>query len=286
MNKRKSNPSLKIQNNPEDQNLIVPVYVNQKFEFSDEIKNVNDAYAFQHFVKILCQNVSNFDNQRGKDSIQYSLDITSETFLDSKYNYMTNLWTNMRYFNINILFILVKNHEHVTHMEELFGDVIITIDPIYNLTFRYQSDNIQEFTTILRKFNPQTFLNVCENHKNATIYYKISLNSYFNVKNINVKKRTLMEYQTKLTQKEIDILIFRYLKAGKYIRKRKLRGGGKPKNYINQKKYFNAQTLKTIEDTVKKFLIIFKNTCKCERQFFFANLIDYILKSINPRRTK
>ncbi|CAG8762818.1 6195_t:CDS:2, partial [Racocetra fulgida] len=90
MNKRKFNPSLKIQNNPEDQNLIVPVYVNQKFEFSDEIKNVND---------------------------------------------------------------------HVSHMEELFGDVVITIDPIYDSTFRYQSDKIQEFTTILRKFNPQTFLN-------------------------------------------------------------------------------------------------------------------------------
>ncbi|RIB03213.1 hypothetical protein C2G38_2225746 [Gigaspora rosea] len=240
MNKKKSNPSLKIQNNPEDQNLIVPVYVNQKFEFSDEIKNVNDVYAFQHFVKILCRNVSNFDKQRGKDNIQYSLHITSEAFLDSKYNYLTNLWTNMRYFNINILFILVKNHEHVSHMEELFGDIIITIDPIYDLTFRYQSDNIQEFTTILRKFNPQTFLNVCENHKNATIYDKTSLNSYFNVKNIKVKKRTLMEYQTKLTQEEIDILIFRYLKAGKYIRKRKLRGGFKPKNYINQKKIFQC----------------------------------------------
>ncbi|CAG8521967.1 9585_t:CDS:1 [Gigaspora rosea] len=240
MNKRKFNPSLKIQNNPEDQNLIVPVYVNQKFEFSDEIKNVNDVYAFQHFVKILCRNVSNFDNQRGKDNIQYSLDITSETFLDSKYNYMTNLWINMRYFNINILFILVKNHEHVSHMEELFGDVVITIDPIYDSTFKYQSDNIQEFTTILRKFNPQTFLNVCENYKNATIYDKTSLNSYFNVKNIKVKRRTLIEYQTELTQEEIDILIFRYLKAGKYIRKRKLRGGGKPKNYINQKKIFQC----------------------------------------------
>ncbi|CAG8795582.1 10485_t:CDS:1 [Dentiscutata erythropus] len=256
MNKKKSNPSLKIQNNPEDQNLIVPVYVDQKFEFSDEIKNVNDVYAFQHFVKILCQNISNFDKQRGKDNIQYSLYITSKTFLDSKYNYLTNLWTNMKYFNINILFILVKNHEHVSHMEELFGNVIITIDLIYDLTFRYQLDNIQEFTTIFRKFNLQTFLNICENHKNATIYDKTSLNSYFNVKNIKVKKRTLMEYQTKLTQEEIDILIFRYLKAGKYIRKWKLRGGFKPKNYINQKKYFNAQTLGMIEDTVKKFSII------------------------------
>ncbi|CAG8830163.1 34694_t:CDS:1, partial [Racocetra persica] len=223
MNKKKSNPLLKIQNNPEDQNLIVPVYVNQKFEFLDEIKNVNDVYTFQHFVKILCRNISNFDNQWGKNNIQYSLDITSETFLDSKYNLM-NLWTNMRYFNINILFILVKNHEHVSHMEELFGDVIITIDPIYDLIFRYHSDNIQEFTTILQKFNPQTFLNICKNHKNATIYDKISLNSCFNVKNIKIKKRNLMEYQTKLTHKEIDILIFRYLKAGKYIRKRKLRG--------------------------------------------------------------
>ncbi|KAF0550641.1 hypothetical protein F8M41_024126 [Gigaspora margarita] len=99
-----------------------------------------------------------------------------------------NLWTNIRYLNINILFILVKNHEHVFHMEELFGDVIITIDPLYNLTFKYQLDNIQEFTTILQKFNPQTILNVCENHKNATIYNKASLNSCFNVKNIKVKR--------------------------------------------------------------------------------------------------
>ncbi|CAG8670025.1 11938_t:CDS:2 [Gigaspora rosea] len=151
----------------------------------------------------------------------------------------------MRYNNINILFILVKDHEHVLYLKELLGDVIITND---DLSFKYQSDNIQEFTTILRKFNPQTFLS-----------------------------RTLMEYQTKLTQEEINILIFRYLKAGKYIKKRKLRDGGKIE-------YFSDQTHKMIEDTVKKFSI---NVCKCEQQFSFeavrAHLIDYILKSINPR---
>ncbi|CAG8468544.1 6691_t:CDS:2 [Gigaspora margarita] len=69
MNKKKFNAFLKIQNNPKDQNLKVPVYVNQKFKFSDEIKNNNDVYGFQYFVKILCQNVSNFDNQRDKHEI-------------------------------------------------------------------------------------------------------------------------------------------------------------------------------------------------------------------------
>ncbi|KAF0538762.1 hypothetical protein F8M41_007530 [Gigaspora margarita] len=134
----------------EKQNLLVPVYVDPKFEFSYKIKNDNDN-AFIHFVKNLSLNVSNFDMQWGKDNIQYSLDITSETLLNSEYNFATNLWTNMRYYNIDILFFLIKNHEHVPHMKELLGNVIIIID---DLSFRYQSDNIQEFTTILRKFNP------------------------------------------------------------------------------------------------------------------------------------
>ncbi|CAG8701345.1 13_t:CDS:2, partial [Dentiscutata erythropus] len=53
------------------------------------------------------------------------------------------------------------NHEHVSHIE-LLTDVTITIDPINDLSFRYQSDKIQEFTTVLRRYNPQNILNVCE----------------------------------------------------------------------------------------------------------------------------
>ncbi|CAG8730925.1 7485_t:CDS:1, partial [Dentiscutata heterogama] len=136
------------------QNSLVLVYVNKKFEFSDMIKNVKEDYAFEHFVKKLCPNVCNFDefNMLSKDnSIQYSLNITSETFLNSEYNFAKNLRTNMTYNNINILFIMVKNYEHISYLEELLGDVTITIDPINDLLFRYQSDNIQEFTTILRR---------------------------------------------------------------------------------------------------------------------------------------
>ncbi|CAG8664528.1 42498_t:CDS:2 [Gigaspora margarita] len=44
-------------------------------------------------------------------------------------------------------------------MEELLGDVTITIDPINDLLFEYQSDNIQEFTTTLRRCNPRNILN-------------------------------------------------------------------------------------------------------------------------------
>ncbi|RIB29378.1 hypothetical protein C2G38_2027735 [Gigaspora rosea] len=197
----------------------------------------------------------------------------------------------MRYYNIDILFFLIKNHEHVPHMKELLGNVIIIID---DLSFRYQSDNIQEFTTILRKFNLQTFLNVCEKHIIATIYNKTSFNktslkSYCNVKNIQVKKKFIMEYQTKLTQEEIDILISRYLKSGKYIRK--LKNGGKINNYTHQIKYFTAQTHKMIEETARKYFIsIFKNACECERQFFFeavkVNLSDYILQSIKKNNLK
>ncbi|CAG8712992.1 5290_t:CDS:2, partial [Scutellospora calospora] len=147
-----------------------PVYVDPKFEFSDKLKNDKDAFI--HFV-----NVSNFD-------VQWE-------FLNPDYNF-TNLRTNMRYNNINILFILVKNHEHVPHLKKLLGDVIITND---DLSFKYQSDNNQEFTTILRKFNPQTFLSVCKKHKIATSYNKTSLSSYCNVKNI--KLGNILETETK-----------------------------------------------------------------------------------------
>ncbi|RIB07037.1 hypothetical protein C2G38_2215584 [Gigaspora rosea] len=234
----------------EKQNLLVLVYVDLKFEFSYKIKNDNDN-AFIHFIKNLSLNVSNFDMQRGKDNIQYSLDITSENLLNSEYNFATNLWTNMRYYNIDILFFLIKNHEHVPHMKELLGNVIIIID---DLSFRYQSDNIQEFTTILRKFNPQTFIHVCEKHIIATIYNKTSLKSYCNVKNIQVKKKFIKKYQTKLTQDEIDILISRYLKAGKYIRK--LKNGGGTRN-ISVKKYM---TQSTTEVSVKSCSISKFNT--------------------------
>ncbi|CAG8846972.1 33523_t:CDS:1, partial [Gigaspora margarita] len=110
----------------------------------------------------------------------------------------------------------------VSHMEELLGDIIITIDPIDDISFRNQLDNIQKFTTFLRKFNPQNILNICEKHRIATIYGKTSLNLYCNVeKNIKVKKREIIENQTKLTQEEINILLYRYLKAGSYIKKLK-----------------------------------------------------------------
>ncbi|CAG8825134.1 16856_t:CDS:1 [Gigaspora margarita] len=268
-----------------EQNLLVLVYVNK----IDQIKNVNDAYAFEHFVKKLYPNVGKFEEfnmQSSKDnSILYSLNITSENFLNSKYNFAERLRTSMTYINVNILFILIKNHEHVSHMEELLGDVIITIDPIDDISFKYQSDNIQEFTTILRKFNPQNILNICEKHRIATIYDKTSLNLYCNVKkNIKVKKREIIEYRTKLTQEEINILLCRYLKAGSYIKKLK---DGEIENYIHQIKYFNDKTHKMIEETVREVSNVIST--ECERQCFFkANLSDYILKSIKttPRRTK
>ncbi|CAG8855626.1 23595_t:CDS:2, partial [Gigaspora margarita] len=108
------------------------VYINK----IDQIKNVNDTYIFEHFVKKLYPNVGKF-----------------EEFND------------------------------LSHMEFL-GDFIITIDPIDDKSFRYQSDNIQEFTTILRKYNPQNILNICEKHRIATIYDKTSLNLYFNIHSI------------------------------------------------------------------------------------------------------
>ncbi|CAG8789256.1 10327_t:CDS:1 [Gigaspora margarita] len=157
------------------QNILVLVYINKKFEFSNKIKNVKDDYAFEHFVKKLCPNVCNFDefNMLSKDnSIQYSLNITSKTFLNSEYNFAKNLRTNMTYNNINILFIIVKNLEHVSYMEELSGDVTITINLNNDLLFRYQSDNIQEFTNILRRCNPRNILNVCERNGIVTIYNK------------------------------------------------------------------------------------------------------------------
>ncbi|RIB15043.1 hypothetical protein C2G38_2193363 [Gigaspora rosea] len=166
-----------------NQNILVLVYVNKKFEFSDKIKNVKDDYAFKHFVKKLCPNVCNFDEFKD-NSIQYSLNITSETFLNAEYNFAKDLRTNMTYNNINILFILVKNHEHVSYMEELLGDVAITIDPINDLLFSYQSDNIQEFTTILRRCNPQNILTVCEKGIIVTIYNKDYYEQPLNVKKI------------------------------------------------------------------------------------------------------
>ncbi|CAG8833047.1 19263_t:CDS:1, partial [Gigaspora margarita] len=154
----------------------------KKFQFSDKIKNVDDVYAFKHFVKKLYPNVGDFgefNTRSSKDnSIQYSLTITSETFLNSQYNFANCLRQGMTYNNINILFILIKNHEHKFYMEELLGDgdVIITIDPINDLLFRYQSNKFQEFTSILQECNPRNILKVCEKDRIVTIYNKESLN--------------------------------------------------------------------------------------------------------------
>ncbi|KAF0487815.1 hypothetical protein F8M41_022483 [Gigaspora margarita] len=260
-----------------EQSLLVLVYINK----IDQIKNVNDTYAFEHFVKKLYPNVGKFEEfnvQLSKDNfILYSLDITSENFLNFQYNFAELLKTNMTYNNINILFILIKDLSHI----EFLGDVIITIDPIDDISFRYQSDNIQEFTTILRKYNLQNILNICEKHRIATIYDRTSLNLYCNVKK-NIKKREIIEYQTKLTQEEINILLCRFLNAGGYIKKLK---DSEIENYIHQMKYFNDKTHKMIEETVRKVSnVIFTNTCEFERQYSFeavnANLSDYILKSI------
>ncbi|RIB00966.1 hypothetical protein C2G38_2150667 [Gigaspora rosea] len=172
----------------------------------------------------------------------------------------------MTYNNINILFILIKN---LSHIEELLGNVIITIDPIDDISFRYQSDNIQEFTTILRKFNPQNILNSCEKHRIATIYDKTSLNLYCNVeKNIKVKKREVIEYQTKLTQEEINVLICRYLKAGSYIKKLK---DGEIESYIHQIKYFNDKTHKIIQRYFHEYLgvrsTMFLRGCESQSEY-------------------
>ncbi|CAG8799372.1 7322_t:CDS:1 [Dentiscutata erythropus] len=79
------------------------------------------------------------------------------------------------------------------HLFQLLGDVAIVIDPIDDLSFRYQSDKIQEFTTILRRFNPRNILNVCEKDRVVTIYNKESLKFYLeqhlDVKRIKALKR-------------------------------------------------------------------------------------------------
>ncbi|CAG8836565.1 17250_t:CDS:1, partial [Gigaspora margarita] len=60
-----------------EQHLLVSVCVENKIV--DKIKNVNDVYAFKHFVKMLYHNVGNideFNTQADKDNcIQYSLNI-------------------------------------------------------------------------------------------------------------------------------------------------------------------------------------------------------------------
>ncbi|CAG8566565.1 17685_t:CDS:1 [Gigaspora margarita] len=122
---------------------LVSVYVDKEFKFSNQIMNIDYAFAFNHFVKKLYPNAGNFEEfnaQPNKDNlIQYSLNLTSESFLNPEYdieNSYKNLKINMKYNNINILFILVKDHEHVSHME-LLTDVTITIDPINDSSFRY-----------------------------------------------------------------------------------------------------------------------------------------------------
>ncbi|CAG8771825.1 25379_t:CDS:1, partial [Racocetra persica] len=205
-------------------NLLVSVYVDKESKFSNQTMNIDYAFAFNQFVKKLYPNAGNFEEfnaQPNKDNrIQYSLNLTSESFLNPEYNiensYYRNLKISMNYNNINILFILVKDYEHVSHIE-LLTDVTITIDPINDLLFRYQSDKIQEFRTILRRYNPQNILKVCEKDSVVTIYNKKSLNFYckqhLDVKNIKVQKRMIdiRKYQIKLTQEEIDKLMFKYL---------------------------------------------------------------------------
>ncbi|CAG8736180.1 12829_t:CDS:1, partial [Racocetra persica] len=245
-------------------------------KFSNQTMNIDYAFAFNHFVKKLYPNAGNFEEfnaQPNKDNrIQYSLNLTSESFLNSEYDIYKNLKINMKYKNINILFILVKNHEHVSHME-LLTDVTITIDPINDLSFRYQTDKIQEFTTILQRYNSQNiFLNVCEKDGVVTIYNKESLNFYRKQhldqhKNVKVQKRKvdIRKYQIKLTQKKIKKLMFKYLKKAitasansknffnDTFRKMK---DDKTENYIDQLKYFhgnmifNDETRKMITETV------------------------------------
>ncbi|CAG8585294.1 14405_t:CDS:2, partial [Gigaspora margarita] len=231
-------------------------------------------------------NFEEFNAQPNKDNrIQYSLNLTSESFLNPKYNIENcykNLKINVKYNNINILFILVKNHEHVSHME-LLTDIIITINLINDLSFRYQSDKIHEFITILRRYNPQNILNVCEKDSVVTIYNKESLNFYckqhLDVKNIKVQKRKvdIRKYQIKLTQEEIDKLMVKYLNKA-------VNASANPKkifnitfrkinneNYIDQLKYFHGNMIfndeihKIITETVRKiFNSAFKNTCESD----------------------
>ncbi|CAG8778082.1 4679_t:CDS:1, partial [Ambispora leptoticha] len=163
---------------------------------------------------------------------------------------------------------------HVSHME-LLTDVTITIDPTNDLSFRYQSDKIQEFTTILRRYNSQNILlNICEKDSIVTIYNKESLNFYhkqhLDVKNVKVQesKVDIRKDQIELTQKEIKKLMFKYLKKAitasansknffnDTFRKMK---DDKTENYIDQLKYFhgnmifNDETLKMIAETVEEF---------------------------------
>ncbi|KAF0511304.1 hypothetical protein F8M41_018290 [Gigaspora margarita] len=100
-------------------------------------------------------------------------------------------------------FTQMLNHEHVSYME-LLGDVLLTSNLINYLSFRYQSDKIQEFTTILKRCNLQNTLNVCEKDSVVTIYNKESLNfhckQHLDLKNIKVQKRKvdIRKYQIKL----------------------------------------------------------------------------------------
>ncbi|CAG8550919.1 14112_t:CDS:2, partial [Racocetra fulgida] len=63
---------------------------------------------------------------------------------------------------------LIKDFAGAVHGRK---DVIITIDPTNYSSFRYKSDKIQDFTTILQECNPQNILNVCEKDNVVTIYH-------------------------------------------------------------------------------------------------------------------
>ncbi|CAG8857061.1 37952_t:CDS:1, partial [Gigaspora margarita] len=111
--------------------------------------------------------------------------------------------------------------------------VTIAIDPINNLSFKYQSNNIHEFTAIIRKRNPQNILSVCKKDHIVTIYNKESLNFYckqlLDIKNVNVKNKrnvNIKKNHIGLTQEEINELTFNYLEKA-------VKASADPKNYFN-----------------------------------------------------
>ncbi|CAG8789301.1 593_t:CDS:2, partial [Gigaspora margarita] len=180
--------------------------------------------------------------------------------------------------------------------------VTIAIDPINDLSFKYQSNNIHEFMTIIRKRNPQNILSICEKDHIVTIYNKESLNFYcmqlLDVKNVKVTNRrniNIKKNHIGLTQEKINELTFNYLEKA-------VKASADSKNFFNDafmkikddqtenfEKYFhenmifNDETHIMIAKTIRKFFDgAFKNTCKCERQWFFRVVKANLGESNNP----